>query len=327
MNSPQTAALQPREAPASAQPAIHTENLRKVFGETVAVRGLSLDVERSEVFGFLGPNGAGKSTSVKMLLGLITPTAGAAEVLGRPAGDVAARAKIGYLPEHFRFYDWLTASELLHFHGRLYGMSTARIRERAPDLLNEVGLWPHRNRRLRGFSKGMMQRIGLAQALLNDPELIFLDEPTSGLDPGGRKLVRDIIKTQKARGAAVFLNSHLLGEVEATCDRVAFIKHGQVLETRRLSALMDGEISVTLRAGNLSEETLKELVQRVNLLSSSSGAGPAGGRVAFSVMSMDELPEIIRFLVHRGVDVYEATPQRLSLEDLFLKIVGEDGGL
>jgi ABC-2 type transport system ATP-binding protein len=200
----------------------------------VAVEGLTLEVRRGEVFGFLGPNGAGKSTSIKMLLGLVVPTGGEATVLSSPAGDVETRRKIGFLPEHFRFYDWLTATELLYLHGRLYAMAAALLRERVPALLDLVGLAPHRDRRLGDFSKGMLQRLGLAQALLNDPELIFLDEPTSGLDPVGRRLVRDIIKAQRSRGATVFLNSHLLSEVEVTCDRVAFIKRGEVLETRRL---------------------------------------------------------------------------------------------
>src|SRR5262249_42785271 len=208
--------------------AIRTRGLRKVFDGKVAVRNLTLDVPRGEVFGFLGPNGAGKSTSVKMLLGLVFPTSGQAEILGSPAGDVKARGKVGFLPEHFRFYDWLTGAELLKLHGRLYGMSHTTLRERIPALLDLVGLTPHRDKRLGDYSKGMLQRIGLAQALLNEPELIFLDEPTSGLDPVGRRLVRDIIKAQRDRGATVLLNSHLLGEVEITCDRVAFLKHGEV---------------------------------------------------------------------------------------------------
>src|SRR5262249_39850275 len=198
--------------------AIRTRGLRKVFGARVAVRDLTLDVPRGEVFGLLGPNGAGKSTSVKMLLGLIFSTSGKAEILGRPAGDVKARSKVGFLPEHFRFYEWLTPAELLKLHGRLYGMSQGVLSERIPTLLDLVGLTPHRDKRLQEFSKGMLQRIGLAQALLNDPELIFLDEPTSGLDPFGRRMVRDVIKAQRDRGATVLLNSHLLGEVEITCD-------------------------------------------------------------------------------------------------------------
>lgn len=308
-------------SPAPADFALQTANLRKVFGVKVAVRGLTLEVPRGEVFGFLGPNGAGKSTSVKMLLGLTAPTAGEATVLGSPAGDVPTRQRIGFLPEHFRFYDWLTATELLDFHGRLYGMSRAGLRARVPELLTEVGLWPHRDKRLRDFSKGMMQRIGLAQALLNGPELIFLDEPTSGLDPAGRKLVRDIIKAQRSRGATVFLNSHLLSEVEITCDRVAFIKHGEVLETRRLEGLMEGETVVAMRARNVSAAAIESLGQRVTSLRI------AGERLTFSVPSTDDLPSILRFLVSQGADVYEMTPQRLSLEDLFLQIVGEDGGL
>ena len=234
--------------------AIRTRGLRKVFSGKVAVRRLTLEVSRGEVFGFLGPNGAGKSTSVKMLLGLVFPTSGEAEILGRPAGDVKTRSRVGFLPEHFRFYDWLTATELLKLHGRLYGMSHATLRERVPVLLDLVGLTPHRKKRLRDFSKGMLQRIGLAQALMNEPDLIFLDEPTSGLDPIGRRLVRDIIKAERDRGATVLLNSHLLGEVEITCDRVAFIKDGEVVETRQLHGEREEQTTVSIRAINVTAE-------------------------------------------------------------------------
>jgi len=285
------------------------------------VRGLTLEVPRGEVFGFLGPNGAGKSTSVKMLLGLVSPTGGDATALGAPAGDIHARRRMGFLPEHFRFYDWLTAEELLRVHGRLYGMSRGQLRERVPTLLDLVGLTPHRSKPLGDFSKGMLQRIGLAQALLNDPELIFLDEPTSGLDPVGRRLVRDIIKDQRRRGTTVFLNSHLLGEVEITCDRVAFIKHGEVLETRSLHGALDGATTVALRVGNLSAETTNGLARW------SSSCRVEGEKVRLEVAKTAVLPEIIRYLVAQHVDVFEVTPQRLSLEELFLQIVGEDGGL
>ena len=176
--------------------AIETRGLRKLFGPKVAVARLDLAVARGEVFGFLGPNGAGKSTSVKMLLGLARPSAGSAVVLGAPAGDLGARAKIGFLPEHFRFHDWLTAKELLLCHGALYGLSAAELGSRVDELLELVGLAPHRDRRVGDFSKGMAQRAGLAQALLSRPDLIFLDEPTSGLDPAGRLLVREIIRAE-----------------------------------------------------------------------------------------------------------------------------------
>jgi ABC-2 type transport system ATP-binding protein len=301
--------------------AIQTHDLRKVFGRKVAVEGLTLEVPRGEVFGFLGPNGAGKSTSVKMLLGLVKPTSGEATVLGRPAGNVEARRKIGFLPEHFRFYDWLAPIELLHLHGRLNGVPRDELRRRALSLIDLVGLTPHCEKRLHDFSKGMLQRIGLAQALINEPDLIFLDEPTSGLDPGGRRLVRDIIKAQRARGATVLLNSHLLSEVEVTCDRVAFIKHGEVLETRQLQTMLEGEIDVTIRARKLTAETLRGLEQWA------SSVRADGERVLLSVPDTDALPEVVRYLIGCGVDIYEVTSQHTSLEELFLEIVGGDGGL
>ncbi len=303
------------------QLAIQTRGLRKIYGRKVAVRSLSLEVRRGEVFGFLGPNGAGKTTCMKIMLGLAAPTAGQAMVLGRPVGDVEIRRKIGFLPEHFRFYDWLTATELLQLHGKLYGIAPTELRRRVPSLLELVGLTPHRDKRLREFSKGMLQRVGLAQALLNAPELVFLDEPTSGLDPLGRRLVREIIMAQRQQGATVFLNSHLLSEVEITCDRVAFIKQGEVLETREVSALTDTTLQVTIRARKLEQESLSGLSQWA------SAARLDGERLTFAVADVETLPEILRYLVARGADVYEVIPQRASLEDLFLRIVGTDGGL
>ncbi|HKD72527.1 MAG TPA: ABC transporter ATP-binding protein [Candidatus Acidoferrum sp.] len=301
--------------------AIETHGLRKVFGSKVAVRGLSLQVRRGEIFGFLGPNGAGKSTSIKMLLGLVKPSSGHAKILDQPFSSVAVRRKIGFLPEDFRFYDWLTASELLTLHGRLCGLTPAQLRDRVPAFLDLVGLMTHRERRLRGFSKGMMQRIGLAQALIHEPELVFLDEPTSGLDPMGRRLVRDIIRDQRKRGATVFLNSHLLSEVEITCDSVVFIKQGEVIGSRDLHGASDGEIHVHIRAQNLRQEILSGLAQWT------TSAQLTGEILILSTSSMDTLPEILRFLVSSGADVFEFTPRRLSLEESFLKIMGEDQGL
>ena len=301
--------------------AIETHGLRKVFGSKVAVRGLSLQVRRGEIFGFLGPNGAGKSTSIKMLLGLVKPSSGHAKILDQPFSSVAVRRKIGFLPEDFRFYDWLTASELLTLHGRLCGLTPAQLHDRVPAFLDLVGLMAHRERRLRGFSKGMMQRIGLAQALIHEPELVFLDEPTSGLDPMGRRLVRDIIRDQRKRGATVFLNSHLLSEVEITCDSVVFIKQGEVIGSRDLHGAPDTEIHVHIRAQNLRQEILSGLAQWT------TSAQLTGEILILSTRSMDTLPEILRFLVSSGVDVFEFTPRRLSLEESFLKIMGEDHGL
>ena len=305
---------------------LETSNLRKVFGDNVAVRGLSLQVQRGEVFGFLGPNGAGKTTSIKMMLGLIAPTAGTASLLGLPLGSLAARARLGFLPEHFRFHDWLSAEEFLTVHGQLYGMPASRLPHRVAELLERVGLTSFRHKQLRTFSKGMLQRVGLAQALLNDPALVFLDEPTSGLDPVGRRLVRDIIRELRAQGTSVFLNSHLLSEVEITCDRVAFIKHGEVIRVSDLKALVEGETSVTLRARGLTAETVAGLAQwgtgiRVD--------GDAAQVQTLTLAVSDEaaLPAVTRYLVAQGAEVYAVTPQHLSLEELFIQIVGTDGGL
>jgi len=301
--------------------AIQTTNLRKEFDENVAVRGLSLQVQRGEVFGFLGPNGAGKTTSIKVLLGLVAPTSGGAMLLGAPLGDRAVRAQIGFLPEHFRFHDWLSASEFLDLHGRLYGMSASRLRARIEELLDLVGLTPFRDKQLRTFSKGMLQRIGLAQALLNDPALVFLDEPTSGLDPVGRRLVRDIIRDLRARGTTIFLNSHLLSEVEITCDRVAFIKHGEVLRVSELKSLVNGATSVTVRADGLTPHVIAGLNQWGRDIRAD------GNQITLTVADESALPAINRYLVAQDVAVYALTPQHLSLEDLFIQIVGTDGGL
>jgi ABC-2 type transport system ATP-binding protein len=302
-------------------PAIQTHALRKEFGDNVAVRGLTLEVQQGEVFGFLGPNGAGKTTSIKMLLGLVRPTSGEARLLGTPIGGSAVRARIGFLPEHFRFHDWLTAREFLTLHGQLYGMPASRLTRRIDELLERVGLTPFHAKQLRTFSKGMLQRVGLAQALLNEPALVFLDEPTSGLDPVGRRLVRDVIRDLRSQGTSVFLNSHLLSEVEITCDRVAFIKHGEVVRVSALKSLVDGETSVMIRAAGLTPETVAGLSEW------GRGARLDGDHLSLTISEDSALPPITRFLVARGCDVFAITPQRLSLEDLFIQIVGTDGGL
>ena len=301
--------------------AIETYGLRKLYGDIVAVGGLTLQVQQGEVFGFLGPNGAGKTTSIKMLLGLVAPSAGSARLLGEPLGSRSVRSRIGFLPEHFRFHDWLTAGEFLTLHGELYGMAKERLRQRIKELLDLVGLASFEHKLLRTYSKGMIQRIGLAQALLNDPLLIFLDEPTSGLDPIGRRLVRDIIRDLRQKGTTVFLNSHMLSEVEITCDRVAFIKQGEVLYTSQLKSLVDGETSVTIRCSEPSPDTLSGLRQL------GKNVRADGDTISLTVSEEAALPAITRYLVAQGLDVYAITPQRLSLEDLFIQVVGTDGGL
>ena len=256
-----------------------------------------------------------------MLLGLVKPTSGEAFVLGAPSSNVDIRKKIGFLPEDFRFYTWLTATELLHLHGRLAGMSSERLAQRVPALLETVGLTPHRDKRLRDFSKGMLQRIGLAQALIHEPDLVFLDEPTSGLDPMGRRLVRDIIRAERQRGATVFLNSHILSEIEITCDRVVFIKEGSVVAGHDLRASPTSELRLTARVTNVPAQALDGLAKW------GTGASIEGERLTLAPRSEDTLPEILRYLVHSGADVFEFRTERISLEDLFLKVMGEDRGL
>jgi ABC-2 type transport system ATP-binding protein len=302
-------------------PVIETRGLRKVFGDKVAVADLTLTVERGEVFGFLGPNGAGKTTSVKMLLGLIQPTAGHGRLFGAPLSDHRQRARVGFLPEHFRFHDWLTALEFMRLHASLYYLPPNLAERRIAELLDLVGLAPHAKKRLRAFSKGMLQRIGLAQALLNKPDLVILDEPTSGLDPVGRRLVRDIIRSLSEDGATVFLNSHLLSEVEITCHRVAFIKHGEVVRVSPLKTLVAGELSVEVRARNLRPEVIAGLAPWVR------EARADGEHLSLTMESEAGLPAVNRYLVEQGVEVYAFRPQQLSLEDLFIQVVGTDGGL
>jgi ABC-2 type transport system ATP-binding protein len=298
--------------------AIEAVGLHKQFGQKTAVSNLTLQVKRGEIFGFLGPNGAGKTTSIKMLLGLTAPTAGSATLLGQPLGHRATRAKIGFLPEHFRFHEWLKAAEFLDLHGRLYQMPAAVRRQTIPDLLALVGLQDRAETPLRAFSKGMLQRIGLAQTLLNNPELVFLDEPTSGLDPLGRRLVRDVINQLRQRGTAVFLNSHLLSEVEQTCDRVTFIRQGEVLETVSLHQ-MTTAVPVVVRVGQPTPELLTELTN----FGSGVTLGVADGRIHLTLPHEDQLPQLASWLVAQGHTLYELTPQPITLEERFLQIVGD----
>ena len=298
-------------------PAIRTNGLQKWFGATRAVADVSLSVAPGEVFGFLGPNGAGKSTTIKMLLGLVEPSGGNAAVLGAPLGDRATRARIGFLPEHFRFHDCLTAREFLRFHGRLYGLRGGDLEGRIDALLARVDLIDAADRPLRGYSKGMRQRAGLAQALINDPELVFLDEPTSGLDPLGRMLVRDIMAELRERGTAVFLNSHLLGEVEATCDRVAFVKGGRVVHDLPLGSAAEA-VYLHLRFTPVDACVVEGLARFGRAISSRSDG------VDMRIESDAAIPEIARYLVGCGACVFAIESRRKSLEEWFLEVMGED---
>jgi ABC-2 type transport system ATP-binding protein len=299
--------------------AIDTVGLRKEFARNVAVADLSLTVGRGEVFGFLGPNGAGKTTSLKLLLGLVEPTSGAGTVLGAPLGERDVRARIGFLPEHFRFHDCLTAEELLELHGRLLGLRGAALAARRGALLARVGLTEAARRPLKTYSKGMLQRVGLAQALLGNPDLVFLDEPTSGLDPLGRVLVRELIDELRANGTTVFLNSHLLGEVEATCDRVAFVKQGRVVHELVLAETRVG-LDVEVRVAEPTAATV------LGLNEFGADARLEDGLVKLRIEHEDRLPEIARWLVGKDATVYEIRCRTKTLEEWFIEIMGDDQG-
>ena len=299
---------------------IDATNLRKQYGSKVAVADLSLQVAAGEVFGFLGPNGAGKTTSIKMLLGLVWPTSGHATVLGAPAGDVHTRHKIGYLPEHFRFYPWLGASEFLHLHARLLGMASAERARLVPQLLERVGLGERANTPLQAFSKGMTQRIGLAQTLLNRPQLVLLDEPTSGLDPMGRRLVRDIIAELRDQGTTVLVNSHLLSEIERICDRVSFMREGRVLEWHRLTDLAGEAVEVRLRVGEGSAEL------PTYLATIGTGVRFEGGFWHITLPNESIIPPLVQWLTTQQIALYELTPSRLSLEERFVQLIEHSEG-
>lgn len=299
-------------------PAVETRDLRKVYGSTIALEALDIRVEPGEVFGFLGPNGAGKTTAVKLLLGLTRPTSGGGTVLGRPLGDLRARRSIGYLPELFRYQAWLTAREVLDLHARLSGLSPATRAREIDRVLAVVGLSGRDRERTGGFSKGMQQRLGLATALMGDPALVILDEPTSALDPVGRDDVRSIIREARQRGSAVLLNSHLLGEVERLCDRVAIVNRGQVVAAGTLQDLL-GEPAVRLRVTDLPAAAAADLA-RFGAMSTDEQ-----GWTVIRPVDPERIPDVVAAAVAAGGRVHAVDPGRRSLEDLFLDLVRTAG--
>ena len=285
-----------------------------------AVRGISFSVRRGEIFGFLGPNGAGKTTTLKMLMGLIFPSSGRAEVLGRPVPDREAKRRIGYLPETPYFYEYLTPEEFLDFAGALCDLPAAVRRRRADGLLARVGLDHARGRPLRKFSKGMLQRIGIAQALMGDPDVVVLDEPMTGLDPLGRKDIRDLILELGRDGKTVLFSTHILPDVEMTCDRVAIVVGGRLRSVGSLAALLSARV--------LSTEVVLRPARAL------AGTGPDGGlpplppgarrlpgdaEVALELPAEADVDEFLRAALAGGAAVVSVTPRRESLEDLFVR--------
>jgi ABC-2 type transport system ATP-binding protein len=297
-------------------PAIHTDNLRKQYRNTVALKGLSMTVNRGEVFGFLGPNGAGKTTAVKLLLGLVHATSGEALVLGAPAGDVETRARIGYLPELFRFQAWLTAKEVLLLHCQLAKLPRRQWPDMVSGALATVGLADRRNDKVAGFSKGMQQRLGLGVALLGEPLLVVLDEPTSALDPVGRHDVRKIIQDLRSRGTTVFLNTHLLDEVEHVCDRVAVIDKGQTIATGTLAELVGAQSSVRLQVAGLNRLWWKRF-------ETFGSWNSEGDWQIVSGIEARRVPDLVDAIVAEGGRIGAVIPEHKSLEDRFLELLGQ----
>ncbi|HEX6488942.1 MAG TPA: ABC transporter ATP-binding protein [Candidatus Dormibacteraeota bacterium] len=295
---------------------MRTVDLVKFYGRIEALAGLSMQVERGEVFGFLGPNGAGKTTSVKLLLGLLSPTAGEGWVLGLPIGSREARRRLGYLPELFRYQGWLTAREVLALHCELARLERSRWPAEIDRVLAVAGLTERAGDRVATYSKGMTQRLGLAVALLGTPELVILDEPTSALDPVGRHDVREIIRDLRRQGVAVFLNSHLLSEVEQVCDRVAIVNRGRVIATGPLEELLSAH-AVRLRVAGLSPGDRASL----------AGFGEVQDEEGWLVVrgcEPERVPDLVSSLVALGVRVYAVEPQRGSLEQRFLELLSDE---
>ena len=301
--------------------AIETENLSKDYlvgfwrpKPYRALDGLTLSIDAGEVFGFLGPNGAGKSTTLKLLMQLIYPTSGTARILGKPIGDVDIRRRIGFLAENPYYYDYLTAEEVLTYFARLCGID-AGVSGRVSAILDEVGIGAERRLKLRSYSKGMLQRVGLAQALIHEPEVVFLDEPMSGLDPLGRRHVRDLILRLRARGATVFFSSHILSDAEALCSRVGIMAQGRLVASGRISEMVAFELKGwELVVSGVDEALRAQLEPRVQAMHSLTH-----GRYTIQLAADRKPEDFMTELAARGARVESLNPVRDTLEDYFVK--------
>ncbi|HKZ39542.1 MAG TPA: ABC transporter ATP-binding protein [Candidatus Hodarchaeales archaeon] len=283
----------------------------------VALENLTLQVHENEVFGYLGPNGAGKSTTLKLLMSLIYPTSGTAEILGKSVYEVSTRRHIGFLPENPYFYEYLTAEEFLSFYARLLGFSLVETKVRVPYYLKLTDTFHSRRLQLRKFSKGMLQRIGIAQALINDPKVIFLDEPMSGLDPVGRREVRDLILKLKSEGKTIFFSTHILNDVETLCDRVAVLNRGRLIGSGKLRDLISEEVKyVEILVSGISCELARQLFDPPIPITES------GSTLRLELNADTKLGNIITRVEHSHGKVISVNPIRQTMEDYFFKLVG-----
>lgn len=277
------------------------------------LKGIHLEVEQGEIFGYLGPNGAGKTTTIKCLLGLIFPEKGEIRILGQPYLSLSAKERIGFLPENPYFYDYLTASEFLEFYSQLFFIKKDKKEDKIQSLLRLVRLEKSAHLQLRKFSRGMLQRIGMAQALLNEPSIVFLDEPLGGLDPLGRKEIRDIITRLRDEGKTVFLSSHILQDIEMICDRVAIIVNGEIINSGRLKDLISEKIHFTeVILSGLKEEQLREL---------SESLASSGDRIFLKITDESKLEEVLQLVHSQKGKIHSLIPRTETLEDLFVEMV------
>jgi ABC-2 type transport system ATP-binding protein len=304
---------------------VSVQRLVKNYGRGIlALRGVTLQVEAGQIYGLIGPNGAGKTTLVKILLGIVHKTSGYAELLGRPAGEVAVRYQVGYLPEDHQLPGYHTGWSLLDYYGQLYGLSRKERQQRIPQILEMVGLLPRARSKIRTYSKGMKQRLGLAQALLHQPRVIFLDEPTDGVDPVGRREIREIMAQLRGQGHTIFLNSHLLGEVEQICDRVAILRQGELVREGTVHELTSrrGCFEIGLAAG---EQFPLEQVQRLGYTvrplpvpAPPPGAAPTPPRWEVLLNDGQSIDPLLALLAQQQLHLRHLVERRLSLEDVFI---------
>lgn len=299
--------------------AIDTHHLGKFYqrGRIRALDDLTLSVAPGRIFSLLGPNGAGKTTLIKLLLGIVHPSGGSARILGHPIGDSRAHGRIGYLAENHRFPDFLTARQVLYYFGRMSGLPSATVRDRIPALLDQVRLGEWMDTRIRKYSKGMLQRMGIAQALINDPDLLFLDEPTDGIDPVGRREIRDILVDLRARGKTIFLNSHLLSEVERVSDDVAILNHGRLVRQGSVEELIAVQRQYRLRVEG-DPDAAAAVCRRMG-----AEVRAEGEELAVAVSDTDHLNGLIDALRGEGIQLLALVPHKVSLEDVFIEVVAE----
>ncbi len=304
---------------------VQTENLTKIFsagrfsGNSVkALDNLTLNIEEKKIFGLLGPNGAGKTTLVKILLGIIFPTSGKAELFGKSISNFHSRKRVGFLPENHRFPEYMTGEQVLYFYGELSGMNHTELKKKTDEFLSLVDMEKWRKTKIKKYSKGMLQRLGLAQAMLNNPDLIFLDEPTDGVDPIGRKQIRDILVNLNSEGKTILVNSHLLSEVELICHTVAILNKGLLVKEGTVEDLTVNENAYIFKTSDLSEDLLNTLLTQYK--------AEIRGKNDFKYKSssLEDLNLLIDYLRKEKVLINSISHEKNSLEDLFINVIGQE---